>query len=111
MDSHAARIVSTMTGGTSGRTHGASSAADDREGGRQRVDGYEHKINKKKNETTGEWKTVRAGTSGSKPDSYLHRYAREVGFSMSEEDNRDMDGNVAVSAAMRQIDEQTSNLV
>jgi hypothetical protein len=63
------------------------------------------------NETTGKWKTVQAGTSGSKPDSYLHRYAHEVGFSMSEEDNRDMDGNVAVSAAMQQIDEQASNLV
>jgi hypothetical protein len=95
MDSHAARTVSTMTGGTSGRKHGAS-AADDREGGRRQP---------------GKWKTVRARTSGSKPDSYLHRYAREVGFLRSEEDNRDMDGNVAVSAAMRQIDEQTSDLV
>jgi hypothetical protein len=86
--------------------------ANDRDSGcRQRVDGYEHKINKKKNEETGEWATVTAGTSGSKPDSYLHRYARAVGFSKSPDDNRDIDGNAAVAAAMRQIDEQTSDLV
>jgi len=88
----------------------ATSADDDRGGSRQRVDEFENKINKIK-DGDGLWKTVKQGTKGSLPDSYLHRYAREVGFAKGAADNRDIEGSAAVASAMRRLDSDTSDLV
>jgi hypothetical protein len=94
---------------TQGTTRAASDD-DDRGGSRQRVDEFANKINKKK-DGAGLWKTVQPGTKGSLPDSYLHRYAREVGFAKGAADNQDIEGSEVVASAMRRLDSDTSDLV
>lgn len=98
LDSLRQHKIATMTGGK------RSGPRDDggRAGGRARVPGYERKINKKK-DLHGNWKTVKAGTRGSVPDSYLHRYARAVGFRLPDEDTHDVENNEAVREAVAEL--------
>jgi hypothetical protein len=81
-----------------------------RTGGRARVEGYERKINKLKQDD-GSWKTVWPGSKGLVPDSCLHRYACAIGFRLEDRDNEDAECSSAVAAtAMQQINALTSDV-
>lgn len=80
-----------------------------RTGGRARVEGYERKINKLKQDD-GSWKTVQPGSKGSVPDSCLHRYARAIGFRLDDRDNEDAERSSAVAAAMQRINALTGDV-
>ncbi len=93
-----AAMTRTMAG-----VRAAGAAGDGGRGGRSRIVGYEFKINKKKEQESGVWKTVRPGTNGSEADSFVHRYAREIGFQLPEHEHGDTQTSATVAHAVRQL--------
>jgi hypothetical protein len=97
-------FFATMTRTMAG-VRAAGTAGDGSHGGRRRsrIVGYKFKINKKKEQESGIWKTVRPGTNGSEADSFVHRYAREIGFQLPEHEHGDTQTSATVAHAVRQL--------
>lgn len=60
---------------------------------------------------TSSWVSCLNNTTGAKPDSRVHRFARQVGFLSTEKDNDDIENNAMVAEASRQMACDVGDLV